>query len=99
MLFENPVCKNIFKAQFCRAIGSAMVTAYSPVFFVRTWPDFKSTYALFNAISLVCLGFSSALIGGMVCDKYEKKIPMIKSYVLMAGNFISLPLIAFACWT
>lgn len=76
-----------------------MIAAYAPVFYVRTWPDFKSTYALVNAISLTFLGFSSALLGGMICDKYEKKIPMIKAKLLMAGNFISLPLIAFSCWT
>ena len=56
-----------------------MVTFYAPVFFVRTWPEMKSTYAFMNAIALTFLGFSSALMGGMVCDKFEKKNPMIKA--------------------
>lgn len=76
-----------------------MITAYAPVFFVRCWPEMKSTYALLNAIALTFLGFSSSLLGGMICDKYEKKFPMIKSRVLMGGNILAIPLIAFACWT
>jgi len=76
-----------------------MITAYAPVFFVRCWPEMKTTYALLNAIALTCLGFSSSLLGGMICDKYEKKFPMIKSKILIYGNTIAIPLIAFACWT
>jgi len=98
-LLNNPVCNNIFKAQFLRGLGSAMISAYAPVFFIRTWPDFKTTYALLNAIALIFLGFSSSLLGGIICDKYEKKIPMIKAYTLMFGNFMAIPLIGLACWT
>ena len=56
-----------------------MVSAYTPGFFVRTWPLYKSTFALCNAMALTVLGFSSALLGGMICDKYEKTNPMIKA--------------------
>jgi len=76
-----------------------MISAYAPVFFIRMWPEMKSTYALLNAIALTFLGFSSALLGGMVCDKYEKKIPMIKAKVLIGGNILAIPLIALSCWT
>jgi len=72
---------------------------YTPVFFVRTWPAYKSTFALLNAIALTVLGFSSALLGGMICDKYEERNPMIKAQVLMAGNLATIPLTAIACWT
>ena len=97
-MFKNPVTANIITGLFLTTIGSSMFT-YTPVFFVRTWPAYKSTFALLNAIALTVLGFSSALLGGMICDKYEERNPMIKAQVLMAGNLATIPLTAIACWT
>lgn len=80
-------------------MGGIIVTSYAPVYFVRFWPAYKSTYAFLNAISLTTLGLTSAILGGMISDKYEKKDYLIKSKILMFGNFMALPLIGLACWT
>ena len=60
------------------------------------FPDFKSQYALLNAAALTVFGFSSALLGGIVSDKFEKRSKMMKAYIVMAGNFIAVPLVAVA---
>lgn len=96
---KNPICANIFAAGFVRSLGSTIVTAYTPVFFGRTFPAFKSTYALLNAIALTTCGFSSSLLGGIISDRYESKSYMTKSYLVMVGNVLSIPLVAFACFT
>lgn len=97
---KNPICADIFAAGFVRSLGSTIVTAYTPVFFGRTFPAFKSTYALLNAIALTTCGFSSSLLGGMISDKYESRGNyMTKSYLVIAGNVLSIPLVAFACFT
>lgn len=96
---KNPICANIFAAGFIRSLGSTIVTAYTPVFFGRTFPTYKSTYALLNAIALTTCGFSSSLLGGIISDKYEKKNYMTKAWIVMVGNVLSIPLVAFACFT
>ena len=42
-------------------------------------------------------GFSSSLIGGIISDKFEKRSKMTKAYIIMAGNFLAVPLVAIAC--
>lgn len=54
---------------------------------------------MINAAALTCFGFSSALIGGMLSDKYEKKSYMSKSYIIMMGHFLAVPLVALASFT
>ena len=48
---------------------------------------------------MTVLGFGSSLVGGIISDKYEKKSYMIKSYIIMAGNLLALPMISMACLT
>ena len=96
---KNPICANVFAAGFLRSIGSTIVTAYVPVFFGRCFPAFKAKYAFLNAIALTTCGFSSALLGGIISDRYEKKSYMTKAWIVMIGNFLSVPLVAFACYT
>lgn len=98
-MLQNPVCSNVFAAGFFRSIGSTIVTAYTPVFFGRVFPTFKAEYAFLNAIALTLCGFSSSLLGGIICDKFEKKSYMTKAHIVMAGNFLSIPLILLACLT
>jgi MFS family permease len=63
------------------------------------FPAFKSNYAFLNAIALICCGISSSLLGGIISDKYEKKSYMTKANIIMAGNVLSIPLVALAVWT
>ena len=96
---DSPVCRNVFIAGFLRSLGSMCVTAYVPVFFQKVFPAFKSQYALINAAALTVFGFSSALIGGMISDKYEKKSYMTKANIVMLGNLLAIPLVAIATLT
>ena len=96
---KNPVCKNIFMAGFLRTLSSMIVTTFVPVFFQRVFPAFKSEYAVINAAALTIFGFSSALIGGILSDRFGKKSYMTNSAIIMTGHFIAVPLTAIACFT
>ena len=96
---KNPICFNIFAGIFIRSIGSTIVTCYTPVFFGRVFPAYKSTYAFLNAVGLITCGLSSSILGGIIADKYESKSYMVKSWVIMAGQTLSLPLVAIACFS
>ena len=63
------------------------------------FPAFKSQYAVLNAACLILCGFASSVIGGIICDRYEKKTYMAKSMVVIAGNIISVPLFAAICFS
>ena len=95
---KNPVCANIFAAGFIRSMASVVVTAFLPVFFQKSFPAFKSEYAILNAAALTVLGISSSIIGGIISDKFEKRSYMTKSSVIMFGNILSIPLTAIACF-
>ena len=41
-LNDDPVCKNVFWAGSIRSFGSAIVTAFIPVYFQQAFPEFKS---------------------------------------------------------
>ena len=70
---DNPVCKNTFIAVFLRAFGNVILTAFVPVYFQKVFPAFKSEFALINACALVVLGFTSSILGGVLCDKLSDK--------------------------
>jgi len=58
---------------FFKSMGNIIVNMFSPVFFGRAFPDFKSQYAYLNAIALTSLGLTSTLLGGIICDRSEKE--------------------------
>jgi predicted MFS family arabinose efflux permease len=96
-LNNDPVCNNVFWAGSIRSFGSAIVTAFIPVYFQQAFPECKSQFALVSALSLTVLGFGSSLMGGILSDKFEKKSYMSKANIVIAGNVLALPMIAMAC--
>lgn len=83
-----------------RTFGSTIVSAYIPVFFMKTFPQFQSQYALINAGIYTFLGFSSNILGGLISDFYErKKSYMAKANICMFGAYAAIPLTAIACFT
>jgi MFS family permease len=69
-----------------------------PAFFGNVYNDekLKNLYFLLNAFVVSIGGFASAMTGGYVSDKYEKKYPRIKAIVCIIGSGLGLPTIAMA---
>uniref|UniRef100_A0A7S3CMT4 Major facilitator superfamily (MFS) profile domain-containing protein n=1 Tax=Strombidium rassoulzadegani TaxID=1082188 RepID=A0A7S3CMT4_9SPIT len=96
---QNPVCRNIFIAGFVRSLASVIVTMYQPVFFQKVFPAFKSQYSLLNAAALTLFGFSSSIIGGIICDKFRSKSFMTESLVVIIGHCLCVPMIAIGAFS
>ena len=52
----------------------------------------QSTFALMYSLTAVICGFSSAVLGGVLCDKFGQGKPMFKSQVCIIGNLIAMPM-------
>ena len=52
---------------------------------------------MISALSLTIIGYGSAIVGGVISDKFEKRSYMTKSYLIIAGNVMAIPLAAIAC--
>lgn len=65
--------------------GGYAIGYYMPAFFGAVYNDdkLKNLYFLLNAFVVSIGGFASAMTGGYVSDKYEKKYPRIKAIVCM----------------
>lgn len=77
-----------------RNFGGSITTYYLPVFFLKNFANFKSSYSLANALISTTLGLASGIIGGIIADKYEKKTLWAKPLVPIIGSAVSIPLIA-----
>lgn len=64
---------------------------FMPVYFQKVFPLFKSEFATINALSLSILGFVSSVSGSIICDKFQKKNPMVMSQVCSIGSLLAFP--------
>jgi MFS family permease len=83
-------------AGFFRSFGNMAISAYLPVFFQKVYPQFTSEYSILSALSLMTFGFSSVMLGGILCDKYEKKNYMTNALICMFGALAAIPMVILA---
>ncbi len=72
--------------------GNICTHIYLPLFFLQKYPEYKTTYAVVNALVLGLCGFLSNFIFGMIGDKFEKNNPRIKSRIAMFSALLTLPI-------
>lgn len=54
---------------------------------------------MISGLALSIFGFSSSILLGWISDVFEKRSYMIKSLVIIAGNTLSIPLMATIAFT
>lgn len=64
------------------------------MFFLRNYVAHRAEFASFYALIVVFCGFTSSVAGGLICDKFGKGRPMLKSWVCIIGNLIAMPMFA-----
>jgi nitrate/nitrite transporter NarK len=79
----NPTCRWVCIAGAFRFFGGYAIGYYMPSYFGSVYKDQYKLYGILNAFVVSIGGFTSALVGGIIADKYEVKYPMIKSFVCM----------------
>lgn len=82
-IFTNPTCRWVCIAGSFRFFGGYAIGYYLQSYFGGVYPDDYKLYGVLNAFVVSVGGFISALAGGYISDKYEKRYPMIKSMVCM----------------
>ena len=82
-IFRNPTCRYVCIAGSFRFWGGYAIGFYMPAFFGAIYPQQKILYFTLNAFVVSVGGFASAMTGGILSDKLEKKYPRIKAIVCM----------------
>ena len=78
-------------AAMFKYLGEYAFLFFMPAYFQATFPTMKVEFASANALSLSILGFISAVMGGVISDKYGGKNPMTMAWVCIIGQVISIP--------
>lgn len=88
-IWKKPTTAYVTLAGMFTKFSDMAITCFIPIFFLRTYPQHKTTYAMLNALILAVLGFSSNIIGGIVGDRMEGKNPKFKAHLCKFSNIAS----------
>jgi sugar phosphate permease len=88
---KNKVTRYATLAGMANFMGGYCCMYFMPAFYQQVYPGFKLAFANMNALSLASMGFCSALIGGIISDKYTKKYPMTNAYIGIFGSILVIP--------
>jgi predicted MFS family arabinose efflux permease len=94
---KQPTARWVTIAAIMRTFAGISAATYLPIFFLKVYPSFRSTYAITNALSLAIGGLVSSLAGGIISDHFESKNLMSKAYICMISSFLAFPLTALCC--
>jgi nitrate/nitrite transporter NarK len=68
----NPTPRYITIAASCRFFAGYAIGFYMPSYFQQNFPEDKTAYSTVNALVVSVCGFTSALMGGIISDKYTQ---------------------------
>ena len=66
------------------------------MFFLRNYAANRPEFAVFYSLIVLFGGFTSALMGGIICDKFGAGKPMTKAWVAIIGNLTAWPMFSAA---
>lgn len=94
-IFINPTCRWIVVAGCCRYWAGFAIGYFMPAFMGDKYPTFYATYySILNAAVVSVCGFCSAVGGGLISDRFEKKGNyMSKAWVCIIGTGLGIPTI------
>ena len=93
-ILSHPVSKWTCLGASLRYFGIFACDYYVPMFFLRNYVNFRAEYAMFYSLIVLLGGFTSSILGGIICDKFGKGRPMTKSWVCIIGSMIAMPMFA-----
>jgi predicted MFS family arabinose efflux permease len=94
---KQPTARWVTIAGIMRTFAGISCATYLPIFFLKVYPTYKSTFAVTNALSLAIGGLVSSLLGGILSDHFENKNLMSKAYICMISSLMAFPLTALCC--
>jgi len=95
-LATHPVGRWAAAGASLRYFGIFACDYFLPMYFLRNFPAFRAEFAVFYSLIVLFGGFTSALVGGLICDKFGKGKPMTKAWVAIIGNLLAWPMFTAA---
>ena len=85
-------------ASFFRFFGGYCIGLFAAGFFEARYPDNIDQFAYMNSVIFIGGGLPASIIGGLISDKLESRIPSIKGLIAGVGAYVAVPfiLITFA---
>lgn len=71
-VFSIPTARFVLIASSLRNFGGCIVASFLPVFFGRNYPQYKTEYALLNAVAVSVCGLVASVGGGLIADRFSK---------------------------
>jgi len=96
-MFGDKCCLWLTLGGMCRFWQGYTLTYYSFSYFNVYKKD--TLFGTMNGISVLIGGFTSSIVAGIICDKYEKINYRTKSYVIMFQSISAVPICAIAFLT
>lgn len=94
----NPTPRYITIAASFRFFAGYAIGFFMPNYFTHNWPEEKDTYSALNAVVVSLCGFTSALLGGIISDRFTQKgFHMTKAWVCIGGSLLGIPTILMCC--
>ena len=84
-LMSHPVGFWATCAAMFRYIGIFACDYFGPLFYLRSYPHMSTEFMKAFPMLVLCGGFLSGLIGGILSDRLSKKSPMTKTLVCVVG--------------
>lgn len=91
-VFTNPTSRYATIGGTFRFFGGYSIGFFIQKYFLGVYNDYKEEYAYLYAVVVSICGFTSSIVGGIVCDNLEKKnIFMNKAYVCIFAGVMGIP--------
>lgn len=91
-VFVNPTSRYATIGGTFRFFGGYSIGFFIQKYFLGVYPENKDQYAVLYAVVVSICGFTSSIVGGLVCDFFEKrKIFMNKAYVCLFAGIMGIP--------
>ena len=78
---------------FIRYMGFFCLLFYMPIYFTKTYPERVSDFSTYNALIEIFLANFSALLGGLLSDKFESETYYSKPAIIIISSLVSGPII------
>jgi hypothetical protein len=88
---SNPQSKWITLAGSLRMVVMFAADYFLPLFFLLSFPDFKTQFSLLYGLISIVLGFTSVMSGGILADKLGAKNPAAYAKICQVASILGWP--------
>lgn len=88
---KNPQSKWITLAGSLRMVVMFAADYFLPLFFLLSFPEFKTQFSLLYGLISIVLGFTSVMSGGILADKLGAKNPAAYAKICQVASILGWP--------